>query len=1144
MRIHSFSLSKTPAFLGFWNIDFEREPTPFSFPLKGEKSLALFLASLRYLFFNKQEEKLGVNPRAELTFSTEEGRFNIRADNGELKLIKNGQSLDLSSENVRKEAVKLTHWDEQKLKDILCLDVNAAVSLLQEVPIAAAKGLFTPLEPEASNTIVTVGTEVTRQKSALLSVSESVIKEIEVLPEEEENKLAQQLVKVSQLHDNLQKEITNIKESVDWLAKTSLLREELGRLSKQQASVHADVARFEVKKSVLEKALKAESLTPEYEQLAALREEEKEEAKQISDLQRSIPLLSEKVRSAALAYSEAQKNLGGVLEFHEQKSTALERARTLDNMLESDTVLLMKRKETLARAIGAERSLQEENTRLKTLVSQLTIKAQLLNKKMNDLSTDALLVTELDEYKQNLLQISEEASRGDKAEEEQKQLQKQIEISKNELSDVLDAIVDLKNEELGLTGELSMKERMLSKLIGHDSFERLSSELKEQDEKLGALDSLQGRISLLTEAHERFNREKSTLEETNHALRLATVTLGGARQTYADKTAIVNSAELAFSFYLETLSLSEQRKKLVNGKPCPLCGAIHHPFSAKLPFDHSLENKLAKAKQEAAEALEAVAKEEKDFEALQEHKKASEALLQSLSGQLDQAKGDILYIAGELSVTGLREKKPIAWGAVIKQKQTSLANRRDDLEARLNKIRELAEVTTDLKERRDAVLQKAVSKKEEQTELEQALKNFSLLDQQLTKIKKETEINRVSLTRLLERSFARFGVKASTVVLLKQNLPTLEKRREQWINWSEEKKKIESDIEQNNEEMRSAAVSLTEQKRQTDLLEKEVEELQEKIKKIQKERHEAIANQTPEEVQASIDGEKANAERLSEEARMSLASREEALNSCKLKMLNIEERRSSILKTIEELSNQFSEKLHCAGFANESGFLSSQISDTQKEELKRQNHELQERLLLVNNQFEEKNAALSALLALNRTELSREKLEEELTSKSDLFHSTAAQLSSLRETMAKNANNKNRRKREKLEYEKLLGEVEHWKKLCEEAVLSGNASRLGLELSVFFGENNFSVFETGLKMKLTESGLRLRSEKVDLPFSEAKEDEKYYFALAVLLGRSELFARRSSPEFIILEETNPSSALPNRVIPGLESLKITTGIAR
>lgn len=127
---------------------------------------------------------------------------------------------------------------------------------------------------------------------------------------------------------------------------------------------------------------------------------------------------------------------------------------------------------------------------------------------------------------------------------------------------------------------------------------------------------------------------------------------------------------------------------------------------------------------------------------------------------------------------------------------------------------------------------------------------------ELEKNQKDSELNRVSLTRLLERAFARFGLKASNPAIMKQNLPTLEKRREQWINWSAEKKQIEEETAQSEEALRNTISSLTAQKKSAETLEKDIETLTEQIKRFQKERHEAIASQTPEEVIAAIETEK------------------------------------------------------------------------------------------------------------------------------------------------------------------------------------------------------------------------------------------------------------------------------------------------
>ena len=579
-----------------------------------------------------------------------------------------------------------------------------------------------------------------------------------------------------------------------------------------------------------------------------------------------------------------------------------------------------------------------------------------------------------------------------------------------------------------------------------------------------------------------------------------------------------------------------------------MCGAIHHPYSVKLPFDRSLEDKLAKAKEDAQLALIESEKCEAEFSQLQLQQTEAENILNTLTSELNEAKGEILYIASELNIVGLREKKPITWAAVLKQKQTSLANRRDDLEARLEKIQGLTEAIESLKEKREDAALKTARKKEEQASLEEALKNFANMSAELEKNQKDSELNRVSLTRLLERAFARFGLKASNPAIMKQNLPTLEKRREQWINWSAEKKQIEEETAQSEEALRNTISSLTAQKKSAETLEKDIETLAEQIKRFQKERHEAIASQTPEEVIAAIETEKANATRLAEEAKLSLAAKEEALLSTQNKINSLEAHRSETIKSIESLSDAFNQKLQKAGFPNESSFLSSQISTAQKDDLMRQNDELLERYRVVNSQYEEKQQALNSLQEKNLTTRTREQLEEELLEKSDLFHTATAQLTSLREKMAKNANNKNRRKREEAEFQKLQTSLERWESLCANVEKPGGIARLGLSLAVAYGSADIDAFISGAKIKLRDEGVKLFAPELSdasglADMKTISADQRFFVALSLLLGRSELFARRSKPEFVILKQ-NQNEAFPSQTFTGLESLNLTIGVAR
>lgn len=1148
MQIHAFGLSRVPTFLGQWDLDFDGRTDVFSIPLTGEKSIALFLDALKFALFDISSEKLGKNPEVRLVFSTEEGRFELLRSHENTEIRKNGMPFDLQAAPFPVAMARITHLDADKLEDTLFYDILSTSESLTENADTLASSLIGNVSESLGNAILTQGIEVSQQKAALLAASKSVIDGISVVSDEEEERLNQQLIKAGVSHAALQNEIAQLKDSMDWLIRINMLKDEAARLSKQLTTVNGDLSRFDVKKNVLEKALKTDALAPDYDVLSKLRVDEKEEGKLITELKKSVPMLSERVRSASLAHAEADKNFKSVLENYNEKCVTLERVRELDEKIEDSQIQSKHLKEELFNEQTAARLLSEENTRLKNVLSQLTIRSQLLNKKMDDLSMDKLLVDELEEYKRLLDEIDAEVIRSAEAEETQRELQKRIESSRSALLDVQNVIAALKNEELAVTGELSMKERMLSKSLGIEGVETLAAELDNQNERLNALDALQGRIVLLAEGHDRFNQVKAGLESTKHALRLATVALNAARQAYIDKTAVVNSAQQAYSFYLEVLSLNEQREKLANGKPCPLCGAIHHPYSVKLPFDRSLEDKLAKAKEDAQLALVESEKCKAEFAQLQLQQTEAENILNTLTTELNEAKGEILYIASELNIVGLREKKPITWAAVLKQKQTSLANRRDDLEARLEKIQGLTEAIESLKEKREDAALKTARKKEEQASLEEALKNFANMSAELEKNQKDSELNRVSLTRLLERAFARFGLKASNPAIMKQNLPTLEKRREQWINWSVEKKQIEEETAQSEEALRNTVASLTAQKKSAETLEKDIEALTEQIKRFQKERHEAIASQTPEEVIAAIEAEKANATRLAEEAKLSLAAKEEALLSTQNKINTLEAHRSETIKSIESLSDAFNQKLQKAGFPNESSFLSSQISTAQKDDLMRQNDELLERYRVVNSQYEEKQQALNSLQEKSLTTRTREQLEEELLEKSDLFHTATAQLTGLREKMAKNANNKNRRKREEAEFQKLQTSLERWESLCANAEEPGGIARLGLSLAVAYGSSDIDAFIPGAKIKLRDEGVKLFAPELSdasglAGMKTISADQRFFVALSLLLGRSELFACRSKPEFVILKQ-NQNEAFPSQTFTGLESLNLTIGVAR
>ena len=60
-------------------------------------------------------------------------------------------------------------------------------------------------------------------------------------------------------------------------------------------------------------------------------------------------------------------------------------------------------------------------------------------------------------------------------------------------------------------------------------------------------------------------------------------------------------------------------------------------------------------------------------------------------------------------------------------------------------------------------------------------------------------------------------------------------------------------------------------------------------------------------------------------------------------------------------------------------------------------------------------------------------------------------------------NNKNRRKREEAEFQKLQTSLERWESLCANAEEPGGIARLGLSLAVAYGSSDIDAFIPGAR---------------------------------------------------------------------------------
>ena len=112
--------------------------------------------------------------------------------------------------------------------------------------------------------------------------------------------------------------------------------------------------------------------------------------------------------------------------------------------------------------------------------------------------------------------------------------------------------------------------------------------------------------------------------------------LGKSREVITER---LENRKLRKENLLLKASLEEHRKNLQDGEPCPLCGAIHHPFAGNLlPEDNTLDQEIAQLEIQLEKANQDFHKIEAEYANLSKNKADLEQKLETLKTSCNQQK--------------------------------------------------------------------------------------------------------------------------------------------------------------------------------------------------------------------------------------------------------------------------------------------------------------------------------------------------------------------------------------------------------------------------------------------------------------------------------------------------------------------------
>ncbi len=371
-----------------------------------------------------------------------------------------------------------------------------------------------------------------RDEQDKLQLLKTAVAGIRLLGEEDENAKHQELEQLEQKKIHLNAQIANINTAIQWHTQLSTLQQEIETLTEEKRQLEKEITAFSPYQEQLIQAQQAQQLETLYAQLINLRQHDLQEK---SELQ---------TRQAALS--------------------------------EINTTWQEKKQALIYRQQVTQQAKQEQKA------SQAIIQTvRSLDQQLSDLSQSIKKIT--NQYQQDKAQIKENSRKLS----QHQYTHSKIKTTQHEIDNYLHT----HSEDEWLSKHLAIIEEQLKFLTakGKDLLEKDQVLANQQIEWQKICHRAEKNHTNYLHYQDALKQASNTLEQGKNSLKQL---LNGRllREYRSDKDHLLSEKN-----YLEKIAkLEEERKKLKDKQPCPLCGALTHPYAVgNIPQPDQIDNKIA-----------------------------------------------------------------------------------------------------------------------------------------------------------------------------------------------------------------------------------------------------------------------------------------------------------------------------------------------------------------------------------------------------------------------------------------------------------------------------------------------------------------------------------------------------------------------
>ncbi len=437
----------------------------------------------------------------------------------------------------------------------------------------------------------------------------------------------------------LEQQQAELEQQLQWHANRERLQAARDEAEQHQQQIQAEQNQAKGRQQYLQHVLAAQPARTLLQNKASLQAEQQSTQQQVNKLQQAWQALEQNLRVAQTQLQTAQQQQLQAQQAQTDTLPLLHQARLLDARLEDLSTALHTVNAQRARLQQEQQTLMKQQTQLQQAQSLLQQQWQAGQDWLGAHSHWRLLGESWPQWQVLLEQANQLAQTLDDLHSQQQQ-QKATQLQQEH--DCLNLERELERLSDAMTAAHKALDAAKKTLAGFD-LEHLAQEKQQWEEKKQALltaQQLKDNVRQVTKhhkvlqaRHDRLLNEQSTCQQCLDDVR-DELPLQAARLEQASKS--LAQAELACRDNVEAL-----RAALQQGEPCPVCGALEHPYMAEMqPIGDVLLATLLNEHQQQQQAWEKLKTQETEYltrlETLQSHSQEVEQERQGLAQEQEQ----------------------------------------------------------------------------------------------------------------------------------------------------------------------------------------------------------------------------------------------------------------------------------------------------------------------------------------------------------------------------------------------------------------------------------------------------------------------------------------------------------------------------